>query len=1434
LSVSANGTGLSYQWFKDGVAINGATATSLSVASVGTADAGTYTVVLSNPCGSDTSDAAVVSINGSVGIAAQFNDRTACKGEAILFALTPSGDLNTITTYSWYLNGNMLPLETGPSINFIADVSTAGTYTASINTLCGVVNAAPAVLTVNPTYNIDLPEVFACGSYTLPWGQTANNSGSFSQTFTSASGCDSTINVAVNITLPVQTILYETACDSFLFNGNVYTISQQVIEDFNTANGCDSIVTLNLTINYSENNTSDVTACQSYNWIDGNTYTQSGIYTYATTTAAGCVRNETLNLTILTPTVQVDTVYTCQPYYWAVIDAFIEAPGGTFVNFDDQNCTIDSLTVIFKDPYVISFDSIPTVTACGSYVWNDGTQEITYSTPVANELLIAIFPDPSGQGCDSTTAVNLTLLPANTTTTTIADCGSYTWSLSGETYTQSGTYTYVADSVNAPCDIAVLDLTINTPSVTTSTVDTCNSYTWAADGITYTQSGTYTYVADPVNAPCNVEVLDLTIGTGGTNTTQVNTCGSYTWTLDGNTYTQSGTYTFIGSCTTELLELTLDYTLGVTDIISICDSIYTWAVNGQTYTADGFYTDTTGCFINTLELTLFPAGTTTIVAESACGSYTWIENGVTYTQSGQYTAPGQNTCDVIVLNLTITPSSTTTVTDTSCDTYTWVLNGITYTQSGSYTFNVGCDTTVLDLTILPSSTTTTAASACDAYTWSINNTTYTQSGSYTVVSGCNTELLNLTITPTTTDTTFASACDSYTWSVDSATYTQSGNYSIVNGCNTALLVLSITTSTIDTTTETACDSYTWAVDGITYTQSGIYSVSGLCKTDILNLTIIPSNSVTTSESACGSYTWSVNGTTYTQSGIYTAVNGCSTDILNLNITTGITNTTNASACDSYTWSVDGTTYTQSGNYTFVSGCDTEVLNLSITPSVTNTATVSACGSYTWSVDGVTYTQSGTYSFSSNCTNDVLVLTLSPLSVVANTVSACDFYVWPVTGDTLVNSGVYTDTSACTVNELVLTLSPTTLNSTVLTVCDNYEWPVNNQIYTTTGFDTVVVGCDVYTLEVTVNESIVDTQTVVSCGPYFWSLDSTTYTQSGFYTTSISDSCRIFVLDLTVQPQVYDSTFKEECTFYTWPVTNQTYYVSGVYAFTPSGTCTTYVLTLNLTTTKPRIPGPISGQTTGLCTDTVTYSVTPVLGASSYSWSVPNPNQVSIISGQGTNSITVVFNNFTGTGSIAVLASNRCGSSSVRRLTITSTPARPGTIITGGPVCQGVPVTYSVSPVAGADGYQWSTSIASALISGQGSNTILVVWPTGIISNQNVSVFAYNACSNSGIRSQNTSVSVCTNRNSNSGAGTAVVFPNPARDRATLQFESTAAGRAFVRLFDLSGRCIWSSMESVVAGLNRSELDFGSVPATGVYMVELRLNETVERIRVIIE
>ena len=61
-SVVATGAALTYQWYKDGVALTGGTAASYSIALVGAADAGAYRAVITNAAGSTTSTTAMLSL----------------------------------------------------------------------------------------------------------------------------------------------------------------------------------------------------------------------------------------------------------------------------------------------------------------------------------------------------------------------------------------------------------------------------------------------------------------------------------------------------------------------------------------------------------------------------------------------------------------------------------------------------------------------------------------------------------------------------------------------------------------------------------------------------------------------------------------------------------------------------------------------------------------------------------------------------------------------------------------------------------------------------------------------------------------------------------------------------------------------------------------------------------------------------------------------------------------------------------------------------------------------------------------------------------------------------------------------------------------------------------------------------------------------------
>ena len=304
-----------------------------------------------------------------------------------------------------------------------------------------------------------------------------------------------------------------------------------------------------------------------------------------------------------------------------------------------------------------------------------------------------------------------------------------------------------------------MNLTINSSTAHTTVASVCDSYTWDAplgDGSNYTIGGIYTNTTTNSGGCPHTETLNLTITPSTTNTTTASACDSYTWSVNGTTYTTGGTYIYVNGCDTQILDLTITPSTTITTSVSACDS-YTWSVDGNTYSSTGTYTFVNGCDTQVLDLTINTTTSHTTV-ESACDSYTWdapLGDGSTYTIGGIYTNISTNAggcTHTETLNLTITPSTTNTTTESACGSYTWSVNGTTYTTGGTYTYVNGCDTQILDLTITPSTTNTTTASACDSYTWSVSGTTYTVGGTYTFVNGCSTEVLDLTINAPATPT----------------------------------------------------------------------------------------------------------------------------------------------------------------------------------------------------------------------------------------------------------------------------------------------------------------------------------------------------------------------------------------------------------------------------------------------------------------------------------------------------------------------------------------------------------------------------------------------------------------------------------------------------------------------------------------------------------
>jgi hypothetical protein len=274
--------------------------------------------------------------------------------------------------------------------------------------------------------------------------------------------------------------------------------------------------------------------------------------------------------------------------------------------------------------------------------------------------------------------------------------------------------------------------------------------------------------------------------------------------------------------------------------------------------------------------------------------------------------------------------------------------------------------------------------------------------------------------------------------------------------------------------------------------------------------------------------------------------------------------------------------------------------------------------------------------------------------------------------------------------------------------------------------------------------------------------------------------------------------------------------------------------------NPYTPGLINGPT-NICSHiapggtTATYSVAPVVNATSYNWTVPSG--VTNLSGQGTASISFTYPSGFTTGSVSVTASNGCSVSAVRTLSVTKlNPATPGVIdVIQQEACPNRVYSYSIASMpANASMVQWSVpSIPGVIIlSGQGTASIQVAYPTGAITGT-VTAQAISNCGSSTIRQVAVKLPACPppgiagkgtdapdlkdqfKKEPTDGAFDVNVFPNPSTSYFGLIVKSTEQTKLTARIFDMQGRLL-----KVFTVMSNEINNIGYHLKAGIYILEI--------------
>jgi hypothetical protein len=139
---------ITYQWRLNGVNVGGATSSTYSIASTTPANAGTYDCVVTNACGTATSNGAALTVNTAPAISAHPVPFTTCEGQNAIMSVTASG--SPAPTYQWRRNGVNIGGATGSSyVIAVTVVADAGNYDCVVTNACGSVTSTSAAMTIN-------------------------------------------------------------------------------------------------------------------------------------------------------------------------------------------------------------------------------------------------------------------------------------------------------------------------------------------------------------------------------------------------------------------------------------------------------------------------------------------------------------------------------------------------------------------------------------------------------------------------------------------------------------------------------------------------------------------------------------------------------------------------------------------------------------------------------------------------------------------------------------------------------------------------------------------------------------------------------------------------------------------------------------------------------------------------------------------------------------------------------------------------------------------------------------------------------------------------------------------------------------------------------------------------------------------------------------
>ena len=636
--------------------------------------AGTYTctITVGSQSNSATTEAVVIYPQPT----ANFNYTSVCRGTPTQFTSTsttnPSGQ--QIQSFQWNFGDG----QTGSGQNVTHTYANAGNYTVTLTTSCGNGHCTSTKTQTVPVYAAPVASATATPN-TVMYGGTA--------TLTASAGTTGSFNFHWE---PANMVVNPNA-------QTTQTVALQATQTFtvtvtNPQGGCSS--TAQVTVSMEGSNMTALASADAYELCEGESTTLhvqpsggTGNYTF-NWTPANTLSNPTSQNPVATPPVGT-TTYTC-----TVSDGIT-----------NQNVNVTIMVHPNEESDIYQ-------TICENDIYNFFGEDL--QTPGVYDHTIQ-----TQYGCDSTIHLHLNNWDIYETPITDHFCQGEHYMFFDQALSASGIYYHMLESVHGCDSIIKLNL-IQDPSYEVelweSTCEGGPGYYYQGD---YLQPSAYpyTYLFETTLGCDSVVMLHVDQSDYNSKTYNVSLCATeYTWASNGVTYYETGTYydtlSYAGLCdSTLVLNLELRPSYSIEERQTSCDS-YRW--QNDTYNVDITFDHSTvythpyvnsyGCDSEvTLYLTINDHDEVDAPDVEACDEYFWDPEGheitytdhedLVYTMSGTYHRTYQNQygCDSLVsqtITLGYTPHPTQIYPMDATDTVPhWVVTATEF-QINAYDFNL--------------------------------------------------------------------------------------------------------------------------------------------------------------------------------------------------------------------------------------------------------------------------------------------------------------------------------------------------------------------------------------------------------------------------------------------------------------------------------------------------------------------------------------------------------------------------------------------------------------------------------------------------------------------------------------------------------------------------------------------------------------------------